>query len=110
MRRQKILFVCSRNRWRSLTAEKTFDGVNGIQARSVGTEPNARIKVRSGHLSWADVIFVMEKKHLRRLQDRFPEEIAGKKIVCLNIDDDYEFMQPELVDTLKAGVEPYLNT
>lgn len=110
MRRQKILFVCSRNRWRSLTAEKTFDGVNGIQARSVGTEPNSRIKIRAGHLSWADLIFVMEKKHLRRLQDRFSDEIAGKEIVCLHIDDNYEFMQPELIDLLKAGVEPYLNT
>jgi predicted protein tyrosine phosphatase len=107
---QKILFVCSRNRWRSLTAEKIFDGVNGIQARSAGTEPNARIKVRAGHLSWADLIFVMEKKHLRRLQDRFPDEIAGKEVVCLHIADDYEFMQPELLDILKAGVEPYLNS
>ncbi len=106
---QKILFVCSRNRWRSLTAEKTFDGFKGIQARSVGTEPNARIKIRASHLSWADLIFVMEKKHLRRLQDRFPDEIAGKEIICLHIADDYEFMQPELVDILKASVEPYLN-
>lgn len=108
MRRRKILFVCSRNRWRSLTAEKTFDGINGIQARS-GTEPNARIKLRAGHLSWADLIFVMEKKHLRRLQDRFPDEIAGKEVICLHLADDYEFMQPELVDILKAGVEPYLD-
>ena len=109
MPRRKILFVCSRNRWRSLTAEKTFQGVNGIQARSVGTEPNARIKVRAGHLSWADLIFVMEKKHLRRLQDRFPDEMADKEVICLHIADDYEFMQPELVDILKASVEPYLN-
>jgi predicted protein tyrosine phosphatase len=109
MRRRKILFVCSRNRWRSLTAEKTYDGVDGIQARSAGTEPNARIKLRAGHLSWADLIFVMEKKHLRRLQDRFPDEIADKEVVCLHITDDYEFMQPELVDLLKASVEPYLN-
>lgn len=109
MRRRKILFVCSRNRWRSLTAEKTFDGINGIQARSAGTEPNARIKLRAGHLSWADLIFVMEKKHLRRLQDRFPDEIAGKEVVCLHIADDYEFMQLELVDVLKASVEPYLS-
>jgi len=109
MRCQKILFVCSRNRWRSLTAEKTFDGLNGIQARSAGTQPNARTRLRAGHLAWADLIFVMEKKHLRRLQDKFPEEIAGKEIICLHIADDDEFMQPELVDALKAGVEPHLN-
>ena len=109
MRGLKVLFLCSRNRWRSLTAEKIFDGVNGIHARSAGTEPNARIRVTAGHLAWADLIFVMEKKHLRRLQEKFPEAIAGKKIVCLHIADDYEFMQPELVDLLEAGVEPYLS-
>ena len=105
----KVLFICSRNRWRSLTAEKTLDGINGIHARSAGTEPNARIRVTAGHLAWADLIFVMEKKHLRRLQDKFPEAIAGKKIICLHISDDYEFMQPELVDLLEAGVAPYLS-
>ena len=108
-RELKILFICSRNRWRSLTAEKIFDGINGIQARSAGTEPSARIRVTAGHLSWADLIFVMEKKHLRRLQEKFPEAVAGKKIICLHIADDYEFMQPELVDLLEAGVMPHLS-
>jgi predicted protein tyrosine phosphatase len=50
----------------------------------------------------------MEKKHLRRLQDKFPEAIADKKIICLHIPDEYEFMQPELVDLLQASVTPYL--
>ncbi|HEX4263590.1 MAG TPA: protein tyrosine phosphatase [Verrucomicrobiae bacterium] len=109
MRSRKVLFICSRNRWRSLTAEKIFDGINGIQARSAGTEPGARIRVTAGHLSWADLIFVMEKKHLRRLQDKFPEDIAGKRVICLQIEDDYEFMQPELVDLLQAGVASHLN-
>jgi len=103
-----VLFLCSRNRWRSLTAEKVFDGLDGISARSAGTEPNARIRVTAGHLSWAELIFVMEKKHLRRLHDKFPEAIADKKIICLHIPDEYEFMQPELVDLLQASVTPYL--
>jgi predicted protein tyrosine phosphatase len=51
----------------------------------------------------------MEKKHLRRLQDKFPEGIAGKKVICLQIADDYQFMQPELVDILEASVAPHLN-
>jgi len=109
MHGRKILFICSRNRWRSLTAEKIFDGVNGLHARSAGTEPNARIRVTSGHISWADLIFVMEKKHLRRLQDKFPEDLAEKRIICLHIPDDYQFMQPELVDILETGVLPHLN-
>ena len=110
MRGLKVLFICSRNRWRSLTAEKIFDGANGVQARSAGTEPSARIRVTAGHLSWADIIFVMEKKHLRRLQEKFSEAIADKKIICLHIADDYKFMQPELVDLLEASVTPHLNS
>jgi predicted protein tyrosine phosphatase len=109
MRGRNVLFICSRNRWRSLTAEKIFERLDGIQVRSAGTEPGARIRVTAGHLSWADLIFVMEKKHLRRLQDKFHEDIAGKKVICLNIADDYEFMQPELVDLLEADVMPHLN-
>lgn len=105
---QKLLFVCSRNRWRSPTAEKVFDGVDGIQARSAGTETGARIKVTAGHIGWADLVFVMEKKHLRRLQERFAEELADKRVICLNIADDFQFIQPELVTLLQSAVTPYL--
>lgn len=104
----KLLFVCSRNRWRSPTAEKVFDGLVGHQARSAGTEASARIRVTAGHIGWADIVFVMEKKHLRRLQDKFPEALAGKRVICLNIPDDYQFMQPELIELLQSTVPPYL--
>ena len=105
---RKLLFICSRNRWRSPTAEKVFDGVDGIQARSAGTEPGARIKVTAGHIGWADIVFVMEKKHLRRLQGKFSDELIGKRVVCLNIPDDYQFMQPELVALLESVVPSHL--
>jgi len=105
---QKLLFVCSRNRRRSLTAEKLFHGLNGLEARSAGTEPGARVRVTAGHLGWADLIFVMEKKHLRRLREKFAEELAGRRVVCLHIPDDYQFMQPELVALLESAVSPQL--
>lgn len=103
-RPRKWLFVCSRNRWRSPTAEQIFHGVNGIQARSAGTEGGARVKVTAGHLGWADIVFVMEPKHRRRLREKFAEELAGKRLVCLNIRDDYEWMQPELITLLQSAV------
>ncbi len=105
---KKLLFLCSRNRWRSPTAERIFHGVDGLQARSAGTEQGARVKVTAGHLGWADIIFVMEKKHLRRLREKFAGELTGKRVVCLNIPDEYQFMQPELVDRLEAAVPPHL--
>ncbi len=80
---KKLLFVCSRNRWRSPTAEKLFDGVDGIQARSAGTEPGARIRATAGHLGGAEVIFVMEKKHRRRLREKFSDALEDKPVVCL---------------------------
>ena len=62
-----ILFVCSQNKRRSLTAERLFDRVNGHNVRSAGTENNARIKVTAGMIGWSDLVFCFEKKHLRRL-------------------------------------------
>jgi predicted protein tyrosine phosphatase len=105
----KVLFVCSQNRLRSLTAETIFDGLGGHQVRSVGTEEGARIRVTAGHLGWADLIFVMEKRQLHRLQTKFREEIAGKRIICLYIPDDYEYMDEELIDRLRTGVAEYID-
>ena len=104
----KLLFVCSRNRFRSLTAEQLFDGIPGFQVRSAGTQPDARVPVTEGHIRWADIIFVMEKSHLSRLRRRFGEILAGKRVVTLHIPDDYRFMQPELIDELQTKVREYV--
>ncbi len=104
----KLLFVCSRNKWRSLTAEKILDGVNGYQVRSAGTEDGARVKVTEGHVGWADLIFAMERKHVRRLKDKFSEALAAKPLYCLDIPDDYRFMDEELIEILKARVSEYV--
>lgn len=105
---RKILFVCSRNRRRSLTAEHIFAGQPGIEVRSAGTQPQARVVVTQGILRWADLIFVMEKSHLRRLQLRFPELLQERPVITLHIEDRYDFMQPELMDELRAVAGPYL--
>ncbi|MCD9025452.1 low molecular weight protein tyrosine phosphatase family protein [Cohnella silvisoli] len=104
----KLLFICSRNKWRSLTAEKIFDGLNGYEVRSAGTEEGARIKVTEGHVGWSDLIFVMEKKHLRRLKDKFSNILSGKQIICLDIPDDFKFMDEELIEILKSRVSEHI--
>ena len=103
-----LLFLCSQNKRRSLTAEKIFDGINGHRAFSAGTEANSRIKVTPGLLNRADIIFCMEKKHVRRIREKYPDITCCKKIICLNIGDDYEFMDSELQELLKSCVEEYL--
>jgi predicted protein tyrosine phosphatase len=105
----KVLFICSRNRLRSLTAETVFGGENGHQVRSAGTEEGARIRVTAGQIGWADMIFVMEKRHLSRLQQKFRDEIGAKRVVCLHIPDDYAYMDEELIARLRRGVAPHVD-
>ena len=104
-----ILFVCSQNRRRSFTAETMFDGVNGHLVRSAGTEKNARIKVTAGMIGWADVVVCFEKKHLRRLQDRYAQELHDKKVMTLNVPDEYEYMDEELQEILHGYVDDLLH-
>jgi len=91
-----------------LTAEKIFDGMNGHFARSAGTENNARVRVTAGLLGWADIIFCMEKKHAGRVKEKYRDIAANKKLVCLNIPDDYDFMDEGLVETLESCVGEHL--
>jgi predicted protein tyrosine phosphatase len=105
--RTKILFVCSRNRRRSLTAETIFKGEPAWDVRSAGTEASARIKVTAGHLGWADVIVVMEKRHKERLRQKYPEALAAKPCVCLFIADDYEFMDASLIELLQEKMREH---
>ena len=105
----KVLFVCSQNKWRSLTAEKIHAGFPGYSVRSAGTEDKARIKVTRCHIGWADVIICMEKKHVDRLHGKFHDVLSGKRLVCLNIADDYEYMDPELVELLTAKLSEHID-
>jgi predicted protein tyrosine phosphatase len=103
-----VLFVCRRNKWRSRTAEDLFKGNNVHNVRSAGTASVARIKISEKLLSWAGIIFVMEKRHREQLKSRFPLILDEKKIIVLNIADEYEYMDDELVELLKVSVNTYL--
>ncbi|WP_298923244.1 low molecular weight protein tyrosine phosphatase family protein [uncultured Ramlibacter sp.] len=104
----RVLFICSRNRLRSPTAEQIFSGRNGIETDSGGLAPDADSPVTPDQVQWADVIFVMEKSHKARLGKRFRAQLNGKRMVCLDIPDNYTFMQPELVALLEKKVAPHL--
>jgi predicted protein tyrosine phosphatase len=104
----KLLFICSRNRWRSPTAEALFKNHPLFSARSAGTSNSARIKVTAGHLAWADQIFCMERKHAELLRELHPEAMAGKPLVVLGIPDDYGFMDPVLIELLRDELAMHL--
>ena len=103
-----LLFICSRNKWRSRTAEELYRNFPGYAAKSAGTEPGSRQRVTEGLLGWADLIFVMEARHRDYLRNTFPEAIAGKQLICLGIPDDFTYNDPELIDLLKASLSPYI--
>jgi predicted protein tyrosine phosphatase len=80
----------------------------GVETASAGLAPDAEEQVTPDHLEWADIIFVIERAHRAKLQRRFKPHLKRARIICLDIPDDYAFMQPELVDLLKRKVGPCL--
>lgn len=102
--RRKLLFVCSRNQWRSPTAENIFRTHTQLAVRSAGTSSKARRTITAGDLGWADMVLVMEVSHRRQIRKRFPEQANEIEFVVLDIPDDYQFMDPELMDLIKAAV------
>ena len=103
-----LLFICSRNKWRSTTAEAIYKDHSEYTVRSAGTEPSAAVRVNARLIAWADIIFVMEKVHKERILEKFREELISKKIVILDIEDDYQFMDPELVEMILVSVEGFM--
>ena len=104
----RALFICSRNRLRSPTAEQLFAAWPGVESDSAGLAPDAEVPLSAEQLQWAELIFVMERVHQRRLQQRFAPWLRGKRVICLDIPDDYDFMQTELVELLRRKVGAYL--
>lgn len=100
-----LLFVCSRNQWRSRTAEALFRNDARFRVKSAGTAASARVRVNADHLAWADVIIVMEDKHREILVDRFGFALIGKTLTVLDIEDEYAYMDPALVEMLHAEVD-----
>ena len=105
---KNVLFVCSQNKLRSPTAEQVFAQRPDIEVASAGTNSDAETPLSAELINCADVIFVMEKAHRTKLQQRFRASLKSKRIVCLDIPDKYRFMDPELVQLLEARVSRHL--
>jgi predicted protein tyrosine phosphatase len=103
-----LLFICSKNQWRSPTAELLFKNNPLHEAKSAGTSEKARIKINHKLIEWATVVFVMERKHKEIIKQNFQAAIKDKQIVVLNIADDYSFGDEELVNILKTALAEYL--
>ena len=105
---KNILFVCSQNRLRSPTAEQVFARRDDIEVASAGTNHDAETPLSAELVAWADIIFVMEKAHRAKLSRRFKRHLKSARVICLDIPDDYTFMDPALVGLLEARAAPHL--
>nr|WP_250889162.1 protein tyrosine phosphatase [Mesorhizobium sp. dw_380] len=93
---------------RSPTAEQVFSRRRHIEVEAAGTNHDADTPLTHELVAWADIIFVMEKAHRATLQKTFKASLKKARIVCLDIPDDYEFMDPELVRPLETKVPRHL--
>lgn len=105
---KRLLFVCSQNRLRSPTAESIFSQWPGVEVKSAGLNNNAATPISVDVIRWAQVILVMEKSHKNKLFKKFRAHLKDKKIVVLGILDEYDYMQPELIQLLKTKVPQYV--
>lgn len=105
---KRVLFVCSQNRLRSPTAEQVFARRADLEVQSAGTNNDADNPLTRELVEWAEIIFVMEKAHRRKLQQRFRSALKAARVICLDIPDDYAFMDPVLVSLLETKVSRYL--
>jgi predicted protein tyrosine phosphatase len=103
-----LLFVCSENRLRSPTGEEVFTQYQGVIAIGCGTNSDAETPISGDLIEWADIVFVMERSHRNKVSKKFKELLKNKKLVCLDIPDEYDRMDPILVRLLENRVMRHL--
>lgn len=103
-----MLFVCSRNRWRSPTGEAVYADEPGIEVDSAGLAADAEVRLSAEQVEWAELIFVMENVHRERLNRRFGKYLKGRRVVVLGIADEYRFMDEALVRLIRERCGRYL--
>jgi predicted protein tyrosine phosphatase len=105
-----LLFVCSQNKLRSPTAEEVFSSWPNVEVASAGLNRDAETPLTPELVEWADIIFVMEREHRSKLTAGFKRQLNRQRVVCLDIPDRYQFMDPKLVQLLKDRVPKFLET
>ena len=99
------MFICTANIQRSVTAEDLFKNDPRFEVRSAGTSPFAKIQINLDLLEWADYLIVMEKHHKEFIKKQFPDIAKNKRILCLDIPDEYEYMDNQLQYLIKEKMK-----
>jgi predicted protein tyrosine phosphatase len=105
-----FLFLCVATLLWSPSGAQVFGDRPVFVALSAGFGKYATVPLTRELLEWADLVFVMEKRQRNIIHSRFDEIYKHKRIICLYIPDEFELMDPELIELLEAKVTPYLET
>ncbi len=100
--------MCTQNLMRSPTAEEVFRDYPEIETRSAGIGFTSETYLEEYLLKWADIVFVMEKKHKDLIVKKFGQTARYTRIICLGIPDVYNYMDDDLIEVLKIRVTPFL--
>lgn len=100
MTKLHVLFICGKARKRSPTAADIVATWGFADTDCAGVSHDAETVVSLNEIEWADRIIVMELKQKKKLNSLFKKALNDKVIRCLSIPDNYEYMQPELVEIL----------
>jgi len=84
-------------------------GKTNIETNYAGLGADATVHLSPEQIEWATIIFVMEKAHRNKLSAKFKPQLNGKRVICLDIPDDYQYMQHELVKLLQTKAGKFLS-
>ncbi|MEO0466188.1 MAG: phosphotyrosine protein phosphatase [Pseudomonadota bacterium] len=105
----RVLFICSMNQRRSLTAEHIFADTPELQVRSAGTARRDERAVTAELVAWADMICVMDQRHADWIEERMPGALGDKTLHVLNVPDEFRYMDEDLVALLKGRLTDVLS-
>lgn len=104
----RVLFVCALNQWRSPTAEHLYRTDTRLQVRSAGIRADAKRRLSEADLTWADVVFVMDREQKNAIVTKF-RNLELPRIEDLDITDEYEYMDPRLQEALRLAIDPEID-
>ena len=105
--RLRVLFVCALNQWRSPTAEAIYRNDARLEVRSAGVRNDAKRRLSSEDVAWAEIIFVMDREQKAWIQERFRDQ-SLPIIQILDIPDTLVYMDPVLQRLLRQAIDPEL--
>jgi predicted protein tyrosine phosphatase len=105
---KKVLCVCSAGLLRSPTAAEVLSQEPyNFNTRAVGiVASHALIPLDAVHLHWADEVVVMTQEEAAYVLQLATDHDISINVVCLNIQDNFKFRDPRLIDLIKETYKP----